>query len=1295
MKPDETRGAADAPVPSERAEFDGSLDKGLRLAFGSSGDRWGELNAIPLDEAAIHGLAEDAPERYVIEGELGRGGMGIVYRAVDRSLGREVALKVLFREREPHPDRVERFVEEAQVAAQLHHPGIIPVYELAHARSGAPILAMEFVKGETLAARLVDRIAARRERAELLRVFERVCEAIAYAHARGVVHRDLKPSNVLLGEHGTVLVVDWGLAKVLQRLPDATRGVAAIEPRDASVHTTRSDDPGSASLAGSVLGTPAYMSPEQARGRVDLVDARADVFSLGALLCEILTGAPPYVAANIEELLMQAREGDVRAARERLARSGAALELVALARAALSPDREQRPRDAGELAGELRRHREATEERRREAELARVRAETKAEQDRRARRLALGLVATLTAMALVAFGLREAVRLAALERSEELRRAGQRVLEEIAGLRGEALATGSEAAWARCAVRAREAAALLEIPGADPALRREAREALTHAEGERLSAKARDRRLEREQILLGDLERIRSHFADHSSFASFERLLSEALARAGFDPGAEDSEALAARLRGTSIARPLGELMECWALGVDRGVAATVPEQRVRLLTLLRALDPDPAREAIRAACANREAAPLRALFAAPEELRADTHLLALVCDVAYHRGERDLQERAIELLEETVAVAPADFWLQATLAHALSFEGPAARARSEAAFEAALALRPASAVVWSWWAVAGNMWRDLPLQERALARALEVDPTAAAARNNFAVLEIGRGRFAEAEIHLRALVAQHPEHLKGWYNLGVVCARLQRPVEALEHYERVLASAPEMSDALAEKGNVLAALGRIEEAERCLESAASLMKRDPYGRIQLGKLRMRQGRLGEASKLFEAALEMAPDHPEALLQRGIALHDLGRHRQALPLFERLIAIDPLHVQGWHNLGMTSAELGDSEKAESAYRRALELDPRVSWSAHNLGRMLQARGDREGAEELFRREIGNHPDRWESWLELGNLGSAIQRHDLALVWAERGLSLHPQNKSLAENHAAALRMLGSLEEAIQHLESLLQRGVDDAILRLNLAYAYRAMGAAEASLLHLGRLLEREPKRPEAVMGVAVELFERGRFEEVYDLLRRAEASKVPNAEKTRAAFERHAALLRAVEAGERIESPDVAEIDLIGLACMLIDRGHPELALEWLHPLLVAAPEPRSPSARFTAARAALRIAEEASAQGPRGTSQWYEKARAWLREDLDALGTWQAGDSLQALAEVRTALVRWRKADWLASVRDDPPSALAGTTQELSAAWRELFADARELERGLRAAVGERIEAARKEAR
>jgi eukaryotic-like serine/threonine-protein kinase len=232
---------------------------------------------------------EDLPEqigRFVIEGELGVGGMGRVLAARDPALRRSVALKILRDPRGATPLRLSRFVAEARLTSQLEHPSIVPVYETGCSEDGLLYFVMRRVDGQSLrdlleqlrAGRGTDRWPLRR----LIGVFSRICEAVAYAHDRGVIHRDLKPSNVMLGDFGEVLVMDWGLARV---------GEWAVEPP-----STDRSDPGEDgdTLDGVVVGTPGYMSPEQSAGQHRIVDERSDVWSLGAILYELLCLRRPY-----------------------------------------------------------------------------------------------------------------------------------------------------------------------------------------------------------------------------------------------------------------------------------------------------------------------------------------------------------------------------------------------------------------------------------------------------------------------------------------------------------------------------------------------------------------------------------------------------------------------------------------------------------------------------------------------------------------------------------------------------------------------------------------------------------------------------------------------------------------------------------------------------------------------------------------------------------------------------------------------------------------------------------------
>ena len=236
-----------------------------------------------LSDAALRRLrdAADAPDlggtKYVVLERIGHGGMGAVYRARDRELGREVALKVV-RLPEGSPDVAERMMREARTLARLEHPGIVPVHDVGTLPDGRVFYAMKLVRGAPLDALPSTSFAER------LRIVERVCEAVAFAHAHGVIHRDLKPQNVMVGPFGEVLVMDWGVAKIV--------GDAAFSL--GTDLTERASPPTASSTGhGVVLGTPGYMAPEQATGDPSLVDARADVYAIGAILRDL-------VAANLE-----------------------------------------------------------------------------------------------------------------------------------------------------------------------------------------------------------------------------------------------------------------------------------------------------------------------------------------------------------------------------------------------------------------------------------------------------------------------------------------------------------------------------------------------------------------------------------------------------------------------------------------------------------------------------------------------------------------------------------------------------------------------------------------------------------------------------------------------------------------------------------------------------------------------------------------------------------------------------------------------------------------------------------
>src|SRR5262245_18610315 len=332
---------------------------------------------------------EDRAARVRLLGEIARGGMGAVLKGHDDDLGRDLAVKVLLEQHRDDPDLVRRFVEEAQIGGQLQHPGIVPIYELGAFADRRPYFTMKLVRGRTFAALLAGRSSPGEGLPRFLGVFEQVCQTGAYAHARGVIHRDLKPSNVMVGGFGEVQVMDWGLAKVLPRggvADDASAGKLAEQEPIIATARSGGDSDVELSRAGSVMGTPSFMAPEQARGETGAIDERTDVFALGSILCEILTGSPAFVGRTSGEIHRQAARGETADALSRLDACGADPELVGLARDCLAAGPAGRPRDASAVSLRLAAYLTGVQERLRLAELERARAEARAAGERKRRR---------------------------------------------------------------------------------------------------------------------------------------------------------------------------------------------------------------------------------------------------------------------------------------------------------------------------------------------------------------------------------------------------------------------------------------------------------------------------------------------------------------------------------------------------------------------------------------------------------------------------------------------------------------------------------------------------------------------------------------------------------------------------------------------------------------------------------------------------------------------------------------------------------------------------------------------
>lgn len=355
------------------------VDGGVTLEQGSPGARSGSKS---IQELLTRRAKKDG--RYIIESEIARGGMGVVLRAVDCDIRREVAVKYLLDQADAKKKL--RFVEEAQITGQLEHPNIVPVHEVGIDAHQRLFFSMMMVRGRSL-AQVLDELRQNPKTSEyslgrLLNILVNVCHALAYAHSRGVIHRDLKPANIMVGDFGEVYVMDWGLAKVLTSRPGTpapvatlVAGPAAPAPSALPIQPNRGTSQSSSKVMtsreaeadltqeGAVLGTPVYMPPEQATGHIDVVDQRSDIYALGAILYEVLTLQPPVPKeGGYLEVLMRVMQGDIVPPEQRSperARAGKIpRELSAVAMKALAKRPQDRYLDVAALRRDIERFQE-------------------------------------------------------------------------------------------------------------------------------------------------------------------------------------------------------------------------------------------------------------------------------------------------------------------------------------------------------------------------------------------------------------------------------------------------------------------------------------------------------------------------------------------------------------------------------------------------------------------------------------------------------------------------------------------------------------------------------------------------------------------------------------------------------------------------------------------------------------------------------------------------------------------------------------------------------------------------
>ncbi|MBI1902588.1 MAG: tetratricopeptide repeat protein [Planctomycetia bacterium] len=1000
------------------------------------------------------------------------GGLGKVHVALDQELHREVALKEIKPEFAEHASNKSRFLLEAEVTGGLEHPNIVPVYGLGRFDDGRPFYVMRFIKGDSLKAAIAqfhrDDVPGRDpgERSlalrKLLRRLVDVCNAVAYAHGRGVLHRDLKPGNVMLGKYGETLLVDWGLAKPL------AHGVH--EPGESSEATLR--PPAVEGLQptslGSTVGTPAYMSPEQAAGKWNELGPASDVYSLGATLYHLLTGAAAIDGQTGDEVLDKARRGDFPPPRARKSNVPRGLEAICLKAMALRPA--DRYASATALANDVE-HWLADEPVSAWREPVTVRA---GRWIRRHRTLATTVAAVLLLSAAGGVWLQRywqqqrsdterAVTLS-LVRGEQLRHEASKSPAATSRQAREAIGVWKQA---QGAMEAAEAA--LAVGMFDERLRERVRQFRHGIEAGRSQTEAELTRLLREEQLLGDFDEARmavlTLVEGRLDYAGGAERYERAFSAYGLDLQPGKTKDLLSKIGSQkpavreALIAALDNLANCTYAAVTARSALSVDE----LTELAQQADADPWRRQYREAIRHRNVAQLRALAREARQRKLPPVSLELV---AWSLEALDRQA-ALDMLRFARAEHPTDFWISFRLGVWLwKGKDPAPIELEEAigCYRAALALRPDAAVAHYNLGMALKAKGELDEAIREYRKAIELDSKYASAHNNLGNALDEKGALDEAIAEYRKAIELDPKLAVPHNNLGVALKAKGALDEAIAEYRTAIALDPKLASAHHNLGVALA----------------------------------RKGELDEAICELRTAIELDPKFASAHYDLGVALDEQGALDEAIAEYRTAIALDSKYALAHNNLGNALDEKGALDEAIAEYRKAIELDPKLAFAHYNLGNALDEKGVLDEAIAEYRKTIEVDP---KFAFAHGRLGVCLQKKgalDEAIAEFRKAIELDPKFAAAQSNLGVALHEKGELDEAIRELRTAIALDSKDALAHYNLGVALHHKSELNEAIAEYRKAIELDPKLARAHHNLGIALDEKGELDQAIAEYRKA-----------------------------------------------------------------------------------------------------------------------------------------------------------------------------------------------------
>ena len=992
-----------------------------------------QVTAVHVESRDSGGEMPVLGGRYRVDGFVARGGMGEVYRVLDGEFDRPLALKVVQEKFRGRGDVADRFLREARVMGQLQHPGIPPVQEMGRLPDDRPYFLMKLVEGRDLNALLGERSSPADRQAYYLGVFEDVCRTVAYSHSRSIIHRDLKPHNIMVGAFGEVQVMDWGLAKVLSSRAIVSDGPGLSErPAPPSATTPAAEStielmntpgtPGDFSVAGAVLGTPAFMAPEQARGEVGLLDPTCDVFGLGGILCVVLTGRAPFAVGNRVDNLRRAMAGDLSDAFERLDRCGADAELVDLAKRCLAPDPGARFADAGQVAQAVAGYLGLVGERLRQAELAQAQAEIRAREEskrlaleRQKRRatvaLATSLLVFLTLAGVTGWWVwdREEKQVFRELLQEQHDREQAAVFGAQQELRVKQDIDQSRQLLGRSMFR--QAKSILEqslgtlTAPTDEVLRLQVMAGLDDARFvERLDKIRQDGAL----IVDGEM----NHPATPPVYA-------QAFREFNFDLGA-DEELLAARVVASPLRDRLIVAMDDW-LCWERD-----PAIRRRLCSIAAKATGHLWRNDLAAPWTSARA--LETVLSQAPVRDLSTTLLVGICWTLH-----SLRSDGLSPLKAATFHHPEDFWVWFYLASVQMQKGNAAAAAS--AYHSCLAIRKDTPVAWNNLGVALGLLHDEPGKIAAYREAVRLDPQYYLAHFNLGLSLEDVGDLPGAVASFREALRLNPKLMKGYVQLS----------------------------------NCLRALGDLPGALAVSEEAIRVDSQSADGHHILGQVLLDREDFPGAIREFKEAIRLDSKMVEAHTNLGAALHGIKDTPGAIQALEEAIRLKPDNAKAYFHLGVALRDDMNLKGAIAAYREAIRIDPRYAKAYYNLGNALKADNDLKGAIEAYREAVRADPKYARAWYNLGNSLTAINDHPGAVDAFRAAARFDPKDHRYLLNLGTALAATKDFPGAIMAFRAALGLNPKDARVHASLGLAIGRQEGRLASFRYFQEALAADP----------------------------------------------------------------------------------------------------------------------------------------------------------------------------------------------------------------------------------